>query len=320
MFKGRKNQFHGLDEVEAEIVAKRRDGTVDVLRVGIRAVQLNSKHGRFHAESRNRIEFTIVSQQVKGLGTFEDRVGVGAVTGVPQSDRRGVVGVAQFGIVTAQDFNRALHLVNNAVRGKRWKMDIQFALQTRLQTKERRFQIISGYRAVYACDLPKDWRAFLGIAPENVGVDLPRHIKQGFQTGSRDLHDDLFDELLGPAQRGGGNEHVRHPEAGTGGQGGAQSNLGQLAGPELTRDIGENPDAVPFAVDVTGAMTHARQRLNRAFHVAMRGLGALADSADQRTGIAFVTVERVQITGKIHLGLPSAIHGWHHLTALGRRA
>ena len=81
----------------------------------------------FQPEARDRVEFAVVTEDVEGLSALENRVGVGAVAGMTERDGRSVFGIAEFRIIAAQDFDRALHLVDDAARGKRREMDAELA-------------------------------------------------------------------------------------------------------------------------------------------------------------------------------------------------
>ena len=107
-----------------------------------------------------------------------------------------------------------------------------------------------------------------------------------------------------------------YPETGARCQRGTQPDLGQLASPELTRNVGQNADAVPLTVDVTGAVAHARQSFNCAFYIAMSRFSTLPHRTNQRTRIALIAVQRVQIRSGDLWSVPFTLHGWRHLTLL----
>ena len=84
------------------------------------------------------------------------------------------------------------------------------------------------------------------------------------------------------------------PEIGAGRQRRAQALQSQRFRPQLARNIGHNADAVAFAIDEAGAMSHTGQGFNRAFDVAVRGFAAFANGANQGAGIAFAGIFAVE--------------------------
>ena len=116
VLKGREDMLHRLDEIQAMAHAKRVDRAIHVLRVGAVLHHWDIQHFRFNAEARNRVEFAIVLDQVEGLGPLKNRICVGAVARVAHCHGRGVIRIPQFRIIAAQDFDCALHLVDDAMR------------------------------------------------------------------------------------------------------------------------------------------------------------------------------------------------------------
>ena len=64
---------------------------------------------------------------------FEDGVGVGTVARVAHSDRRCIIGIAQFWIIAAENLDCALYFVNDTVRGERRKVNAETSFQLYLQ-------------------------------------------------------------------------------------------------------------------------------------------------------------------------------------------
>ena len=54
-------------------------------------------------------------------------------------------------------------------------------------------------------------------------------------------------------------------------------------------------NAIAFTVHITGTMSHAGQRFNRAFNIAMRRLSAFANGANESTCIMLLSVDGMEI-------------------------
>ncbi len=84
---------------------------------------------------------------------------------------------------------------------------------------------------------------------------------------------------------------------------------GERFRPQFAGNVGHNADAIAFAIDEAGTVSHTGEGFDRAFDVAVCGLTALTDGANQGAGIALAGIFPVKNVGiKSELDIALLLH------------
>ncbi len=300
----RHHHLHRLGEAEAAAADQGVDRPVQVLRVRGARPDRDAEHPRLLAQLLDRVDLAVVAEHRERLHPLERGPGVGRVAVVAEAADRLEALVAQVGVVLAEHLRRAHHLVDAGRRRERGDVDVELLLELDQQVEED--PVAARGVGDEAGDLPE------------VGLLLARGRAEGGRVDDADpLGEDaeaaLAEQLAGVVLDllevlRALDEDVGDGEGVVEGQRGVVAAGADLLGPDLARDVEQQPAAVALAVDVAGPVEHLPQGRDRALDRFVARRRVLAHRGVDRAGVLVLDARRrdertVRKLGRVALDL-----------------
>ena len=284
----RHHHLHRLREGEAVPPGQRLDRAVEVLRVRVALADRNVEHPRLLAKLLNRVDLAVVAEDAEGLDPGERGPGVGRIAVVPEGADRLEALVREVRVVAAEDLGSAHHLVDAGPSREGGDVDAELLLQRDLQVEEGPVGV--GGLGDQACELP-ELRLLLARRraeggrvdrAQPLGQDPEARLAQELAGAMANLLQVLraLDEYMGDGERIIESQRRVVPA------------LPDLLGPDLGRDVDQQPAAVALAVDVAGAVEHLLEGLERQGHGLVARGRVAADRRVDRTRVLVLDARR----------------------------
>ena len=294
----RHDHLHRLGEREALAADQRVDGAVQVLGVGAVGVDRHAEHPRLLAQLRDRVDLAVVAEDRERLHALERGPGVGRVAVVAEAADRLEALVAQVRVVRAEHLRRAHHLVDAGRRRERGDVEAELAPRARSSGRRRARSARRrrrGRRSARSAAPPRARSAPSAgesTAPRRSArmrkPPRPRISRPSCWACSRSCERSMKTWATAKASS---SDERRVVAAGA-----------DLLGPDLARDVDQDPAAVALAVDVAGAVEHLLEVLERERHrLAARGR-VLAHGGVDRAGVAVLDARRRDARAPRQLG------------------
>ncbi len=277
----RDDHLHRLGEREAADADQVVDRPVEVLGVRAAGGHVDAQHPRLLSQLLDRVDLAVVPEDRERLHAPERGPGVGGVAVVTEAADGLEALVEQVGVVLPEHAGGAHHLVDAGGRRERRQVEAELLLQLDHQLVEAAIAPLR--RREQAAHLPEVGLLLTGGGAERLRLDRAEPLGEDPEAGPAQQLAGVVARLLDVL--GALHEHVGDREGVVARERRVVAAGADLLGPDLARDVDQDPAAVPLAVDVAGAVEHLLEVGERQGHRLAAGRGVLSHRGVDRARV-----------------------------------